>query len=517
MQATAGTGAGESTSLPRVPTLRRPDRSTLLRTLGLVAIGTLYLVHTLSRWNRWQAAGYDLGIFDQAVRAYAHGRRPYVSIKGVDYLIWGDHFHPIIAVAAPFYWIWDDPRTLLILQVVLVLLSAWPIWRLAGRYLPQPWSDVLVGGYLLGFPIQAMVDHDVHEISFGLPIAAALVEAVDRRAWRPVVLWGLLLLLVREDMGIVLAVLGLVLLTMRGGRRVGAGFVVVGALHYVAVTGWFLPRYAPDGQFAYWEYESLGPDAPSAIVAILTDPLHAAELFFLPPIKTVTMLLLVVPLLGLPLLSRYSLVALPILAERFFSDRERLWGPHFHYQAIIWPFLVLAALHGARNLQRWRATRRLRRGPGASRARLGRTGRILSGVLALSAPLGMLAAPSVWRLADEFSGVSYRQQQRERDLAAARAMIPPDRCVIAEDRLAIRLTKDDVVMRELHPRLPPDYVAVDLAREGEYEPQRNPVRHVREARELGLVRLATFGDVQVWGPREGTGEPRRACVPWYRR
>ena len=126
---------------------------------------------------------------------------------------------------------------------------------------------MFVGGYLLGFPIQAMVDHDVHEISFGLPIAAALVEAVDRRAWRPVVLWGLLLLLVREDMGIVLAVLGLVLLTMRGGRRVGAGFVVVGALHYVAVTGWFLPRYAPDGQFAYWEYESLGPDAPSAIVA----------------------------------------------------------------------------------------------------------------------------------------------------------------------------------------------------------------------------------------------------------
>ena len=62
---------------------------------------------------------YEYGIFDQAIRDYAHFRAPIVPLKGPGYNLLGDHFHPLIAVLAPLYWIWDDARMLLIAQAAL--------------------------------------------------------------------------------------------------------------------------------------------------------------------------------------------------------------------------------------------------------------------------------------------------------------------------------------------------------------------------------------------------------------
>ncbi|HEX8766718.1 MAG TPA: DUF2079 domain-containing protein, partial [Jatrophihabitans sp.] len=66
----------------------------------------VYGVYGLIRHATYLTAGYDLGIFDQALRNYARFRAPHVPLKGTDYNILADHFHPIIALAAPLYWIW---------------------------------------------------------------------------------------------------------------------------------------------------------------------------------------------------------------------------------------------------------------------------------------------------------------------------------------------------------------------------------------------------------------------------
>ena len=79
----------------------------------LVAAAALYVTHSFLRYATYEAKGYDLGIFDQVVRQYALFNAPLSSVKGVDFHILGDHFHPILALLAPFYWVWPDPRMLL--------------------------------------------------------------------------------------------------------------------------------------------------------------------------------------------------------------------------------------------------------------------------------------------------------------------------------------------------------------------------------------------------------------------
>ncbi|MDQ1541115.1 MAG: hypothetical protein QOH29_1841, partial [Actinomycetota bacterium] len=94
---------------------------------GIVALTAvllvLYLVDSLTRYRSYLTDGYDLGIFDQAVRAYAHFQSPIVALKGHGFDLLGDHFHPIIAALAPLYWIWDNPCVLLIGQAVVVVAS----------------------------------------------------------------------------------------------------------------------------------------------------------------------------------------------------------------------------------------------------------------------------------------------------------------------------------------------------------------------------------------------------------
>lgn len=82
--------------------------------LAAVMVGAtlLYVAHSLLRYRNFEAKGYDLGIFDQAVHQYSLFKAPIVPIKGVDFNLLGDHFHPIIALFAPLYWIWPDPRML---------------------------------------------------------------------------------------------------------------------------------------------------------------------------------------------------------------------------------------------------------------------------------------------------------------------------------------------------------------------------------------------------------------------
>ena len=117
-----------------------------------------------------------------------------------------------------------------------------------------------------------------------------------------------------------------------------------------------LPHFSPDQHFAYWQYgPTLGPNLGSALGHVVLHPLDTARLFFSPMIKTQTLLLFLVPVLFLALRSRYSILALPLLAQRFFEPavRDNLWYPSFHYNALPWVIFVLAMIDGAARLGVW--------------------------------------------------------------------------------------------------------------------------------------------------------------------
>ncbi|MBC3844283.1 hypothetical protein GXW82_41395 [Streptacidiphilus sp. 4-A2] len=101
-----------TTEIPEPNTAPAPSRPGLARLrerfspwtphvlLGAVFC-VVWTILSVARYERFGAEEWDLGIFTQAVRGYAHLGAPISDIKGPGFNVLGDHFSPIIATIAP--------------------------------------------------------------------------------------------------------------------------------------------------------------------------------------------------------------------------------------------------------------------------------------------------------------------------------------------------------------------------------------------------------------------------------
>jgi hypothetical protein len=345
---------------------------------------------------------------------------------------------------------------LLGLQAALLAASVPVVYRIATRRATPAAAWTVCFAYAAGWAFQTMVNFSFHEVAWGVPILALALDALDRGDDRRLLLWAVLLLSVREDMGILLVLLGGLRLLRPRPRRLGVALIVLGVAGYELATAVVLPAFAPGGHFAYWQYgPTLGADLPHAVLNLLLHPWRAGRLFFTPWAKTQTLVLLLGSLLFLPLRSRYAVLALPLLAQRFFEPkvRDNLWFPAYHYNALPWVILTVAMIDAAGRLGIW------------ARPRL----RALVLVLLAAAPVILIVADPAVRgrhvapLHGLFTGQVFATTDQMRAQQAVVDRIPRNVCVEADDRLAGHLTARDYVT------LPPmqhgraDFVAIDLA------------------------------------------------------
>lgn len=288
------------------------------------ALFAVYAAWSVLRHLRWRTSGYDLGIFEQAVRGYAGFGAPVATIKGPGFNLLGDHFHPILMLLAPLYRVFPSPITLLVAQAGLFAVSAVPITRLAG------WA---VGvAYGLSWGLQSAVDFDFHEVTFAVPMLAFGLVAVVERRWGAAVAWTLPMILVKEDLPATVAVIG-VLIAFRGRRRLGLAVIGVAVVSGLLIVGVVLPALNPAHVYAY--AASTGFDGQS--------PWH--RLLF-PGVKMRTLVWVLAPTLFLSLRSPVLLVALPTVAWRFWSTNPSYWGTGFQYSAVLMPIVFVAFIDG---------------------------------------------------------------------------------------------------------------------------------------------------------------------------
>lgn len=405
---------------------------------AMAAASVLYLVHSLLRYATFSAKGFDLGIFDQAVRQYALFKAPIVPIKGEDFHLLGDHFHPVLALLAPLYWIWDDPRMLNIALILLLVSAALPTYLVARGWFGHRTGMVTVGALLLGWPFQAIVDWDFHEIAVGVPLIAWIIWAMERGRIRLAVGLSAALLLVREDMGVTLVAIALVLLLRR--RWLAAAFTAaLGVAGYWFATDVVIPHFSPSGDFGYWEFTALGASAGAAVVFLLTQPWNAAAILVDHPLKIALWLLHFVPLWLLPLASPYAILGAPILLSRLFNDRLNVWSPVYQYDAILAPIFLLAALDTVRRIQAVRARRARRTAPVRSPRNRRWATAVPATALAVSV-VGTLFFPQVFPLQRTVTA-SWSFDERVAAHQRAVEAVPDGVCVEAADTAAPHLVE----------------------------------------------------------------------------
>lgn len=281
--------------------------------LGTV-FGALYAALSLLRLRQFITPSFDGAIFEQAVKGYANFSAPIADVKAPGFNQLGDHFAPIVALIAPFYRVFPSAQTILIAQAVLIGIAVAVICRLALRHLTLAQGLGVGVAFGLSFGIQSAVIADFHEVAFAVPLLALAGAAYVDRNWRWVMLWSLPLLLVKEDMGLMVAAIGVVLWLV-GQRRRGAILVVIGLVTMVIVVLYVIPYFSPTG---YWTYASKFGGSRSPLTVLLDQP--GRKLF------TVALTFGVTGLLALA--SPWALLVWPPLFVRFTADFASYWGLH---------------------------------------------------------------------------------------------------------------------------------------------------------------------------------------------
>ena len=353
----------------------------------------LYAALAVRDQQRMTTTGYDLGIFDQAVRAYAHGHLPISTLKGPHYDLLGDHFSPIIATLAPLYLLWPSAYTLLLAQAALLAVGVVPLSR---------WATVELGAragmavgliYGLSWGIASADGFDFHEVAFGVPLLAFSATALGRHRLHAAVFCALPLLLVKEDLGFTVAVIG-VIAALRGAKVLGLAAAVIGISGSVIEIEVLIPAANHAGYAYTSSLFSSGPAQGGTVAHLLYDALH----LFLPHVKIITVIQLLAPTAFLAARSPLILLAVPTLAWRFLSDDPKYWGTIFQYSAVLMP-IVAAAFIEALIRRRARSRARLPSSPRPWYAGIAPPlviGLIVTAVLLPSYPFAKLAHPGEW-------------------------------------------------------------------------------------------------------------------------
>lgn len=418
----------------------------------------LYIVFAFGEQRHFFTSAYDLGIFDQAVRSYAHFGAPVSLIKGVHnnfgthFSVLGDHFSPIVATIAPFYRAFPHVQTLLVAQAVLFAASIPSVWLFTRRNLGALPAYLIAAAYALSWSLQTALGDDFHEIAFAVPLVAVAIERLDAGKLRAAIIAVMFLLLVKEDLGVVVAAFGLVIALRVKKWRIGAIVAAVGLAATIIETKLLIPAFGGRSGYYWTYYADLGSNPLSALWHVVRHPIATAKLATSPDAKARELKWLFYPLGLASLGSSFVLLAVPPIAEIVLSSNPYDWPLDLHYTAVVAPILTLAAVDTVAKLRRLvtatatggaigRGSRPSRRRDGARRAGwvlgLGYTAGVL--VVAVWAcsrmPFDQMAKP--W-----WSHTSAFQQAEN----AAVAVIPNGATVEVSDHLAPHLTDRANVM-----------------------------------------------------------------------
>jgi uncharacterized membrane protein len=407
--------AARSSAEP-APARRRGDTAWVWVMAG--GFFALYTVVSLRQHARLHTTGFDLGIFEQAVRSWAHGHLPHSEIKAQDFPLLGDHFSPILIVLAPIYRLFPSAMTLLIAQSALFAVAVVPLASWAQRALGRPTALVIGVGYGFSWGIAQAIGFDFHEIAFAVPLISFSVCALGQGRAGAAVAWAMPLLLVKEDLGLTVAVLG-ALVWWVGHHRLGIITAITGLLGTAVEVVVVLPHFNPDHKFSYWPSLNDGQTSkhsPGHLASRLTIGLVNPE-----P-KAMLLVLLLAPTAFLALRSPLLALMLPTLGWRLMSESWQYWTGHFHYNAVLMPIVFAAFIDALRRV-------------GTERRRE---------ALVISALVTVLFVPGnvLWT---PFQPSTWHHDPRIGDSQAMLDRVPDNVTVWASNKLAPHLTSRDSV------------------------------------------------------------------------
>jgi uncharacterized membrane protein len=362
--AVRGTRASPVRETSKVPALGSPRAPAgLIVTLILTAGYAIFMsVLTVARHNSFMTHAFDLGIHDQSIYNILHSGYMRTTLYGpyaINYI--GDHFSPILFLLAPAYAVYQDARTLLVIQSFFLAAGAVPLYLLTWKKTRSALLGVvLAASYLLYPALHGANLGDFHQIALlCAPLLAALYFLETERDIPFLLALGLALI-VKEEVSLTVAAIGAYVFLGKRRYRLGAALVAVGLAYFAVVTGWLMPKLGgtPQIDTRFGGYIAAGTRGTAGVAwTLFTNPIFTLVWILGNPAKLLFLAQLFLPVLALPILAPAAawLPALPALAVLLLTSAHTQYDITYHYSAHLIPSVFFLAALGLARVRRMAA------------------------------------------------------------------------------------------------------------------------------------------------------------------
>ncbi|NJP05723.1 MAG: DUF2079 domain-containing protein [Chloroflexaceae bacterium] len=404
---------------------------------GMLLIGAVLAWLSIARYLGYNAGMLDLGNMAQAIGSVLRGQPLIFTFHQGATSRLAYHVELIYFLLALPYALWPDPRLLLMIQAVLFVLGAIPVYRIALRRTRSHFAARSLALIYLFYPTaQTSVLFDFHGDTLGMPLLLFALDALDERVWWRYGLFVALALSTKFYVALVLVLLGPLIWWYYRERQVALITTAVGLLYGIVAFFVIRPLFTTASTSEVHQGLNYITFYFGQLQLVLNDwlPRLIHSLVVFGPAMLLAWR-------GWP----WLLPGLPIAAAMLISTAP---GPaydyRYHHYALVVPFIVMAAIEGTVRLQQrsQTATGRRRNWRGPVGLTLGIV--ILSSALLVDTPMNVLfwRSPPGWGLDSSVYGITPRDAAKDAFLAAH---VPDDADLAASTFVATHLTNRDTL------------------------------------------------------------------------
>lgn len=339
--------------------------------LLILAFAIFFSALAVQQHRTFQTNGLDLGNVDQALWNTAQGRFLNFTLMTPIQSRLALHVEPILLLIVPLYWLnLGGPETLLIFQATVVAAGAWPLYQLSvintQQLMVNDQSSILYplsSIFYLAFPfaylllptLESAVLFDFHAVTLSPTFLLFAFLALEQKHDRRFLFFALLAMACKEDMPLVIAMLGLYTGLAQRRWRLAGLTLALSAAWFSAAFFLIQPRFAAGGNIQLDRYAWLGATPLQMLRTLLTQPGVVFNHLWYQVNLPSYLFALFFPTAFLALFSPLTLLPmLPTLAVNLLSDNPFTWRlEDFHYGAPLAPFLFISALYGIRRINKW--------------------------------------------------------------------------------------------------------------------------------------------------------------------
>lgn len=303
--------------------------------------------------------GEDLGIMDQAIWSIWHGQffhqticnsvsdtNCYKDLNLTGISRFSIHYEPILFLISLFYLVVPNPKTLQVLQTVVVASGAFPAFWLARLRLRSEWASVGIAVLYLMYPaLQWAVIFDFHAVTLTASLLLFTLYFMYTRRTVLLFVFAILAMACKEEIPIIVALYGVWSIVFQRRWRTGLALIVVAGI-WTGIGLYVVHLASPTGHsLLASRYTYLGNGPVQILKTFIKHPRQMLKEHVLDHDHLFYLRTLFAPTAYLALLAPWVWVlALPTLGLNLFSSYANQYSGLYQYDAEMVPVLIFSTI-----------------------------------------------------------------------------------------------------------------------------------------------------------------------------